>query len=346
MFVCSEGFPKFVSVLASVLFLGFWEKGFGYIFCGLALFLVFLSSRELPQPGVPALSQTPSRTVYTTAGGSFGPHSCVGRSNLIKEEGKKTEAYPLPQTRRRHSKEARKKRTDPRSVGARMVPLARPNHRLGLSMGPRSNNGRDEVLHTVQKYYEDLYKQPSITEEEVNVRNEVLGLLDRSVTPDQNRELVEVPNRKEIELILHSMAEGKASGEDGITVEVLKEVWDIVGDACVKYVLEIWRNSKQQTSAMIKLLPKNSEHKYLKNKVRTKPKFPWGRPKCCEISSKCRNLTEISKIFSVRFLLRSEWTENLGKKNRNFDSRRLANRRVNRRDNILTGAKHQNRAGY
>ncbi|KAL3681901.1 hypothetical protein R1sor_024857 [Riccia sorocarpa] len=91
-----------------------------------------------------------------------------------------------------------------------------------------------EVLKTIEEFYGELYKQPPPNEGAEEERDEVLETIDRTVSQEDNGFLTKEPDKKEIQETIDSMASGKSPGEDGVTIEVLKEVWEFVEEACEK----------------------------------------------------------------------------------------------------------------
>ncbi|KAL3699503.1 hypothetical protein R1sor_017525 [Riccia sorocarpa] len=64
------------------------------------------------------------------------------------------------------------------------------------------------------------------------------------------------------------MARHKAPGADGLTVDVVRECWEFVGDECVRVVQTICakkRLLRADTQGLIKLIPKGGEKKLLSN---------------------------------------------------------------------------------
>ncbi|KAL3690657.1 hypothetical protein R1sor_004308 [Riccia sorocarpa] len=75
-------------------------------------------------------------------------------------------------------------------------------------------------------------------------RDEVLEMIDRTVSQEDNGLLTKEPDKKEIQETIDSMASGKSRGEDGVTIEVLKEVWEFVEERCEKFIKAIWRSKR------------------------------------------------------------------------------------------------------
>ncbi|KAL2613507.1 hypothetical protein R1flu_025199 [Riccia fluitans] len=67
---------------------------------------------------------------------------------------------------------------------------------------------------------------------------------------------------------MKSLLLGKSPGEDGLSVEVLWELWEEIGPYCLQFIHEAWHNKQIgnfNTGAIIKLLPKNEKKEELCN---------------------------------------------------------------------------------
>ncbi|KAL3679387.1 hypothetical protein R1sor_022343 [Riccia sorocarpa] len=126
----------------------------------------------------------------------------------------------------------------------------------------------EQIRVKVRAFYQNLYLQPEVTHGEREDREQVLQLVDRYASESENLTLSCTPNSKEVRETLDLMARGKAPGEDGVTIEVLKETWEWTETPCVTYIQAVWENvrmGKNNGTAIVKLLPKNQERLFLKN---------------------------------------------------------------------------------
>ncbi|KAL2609191.1 hypothetical protein R1flu_027764 [Riccia fluitans] len=124
------------------------------------------------------------------------------------------------------------------------------------------------ILDLVHNYYASLYKQPTVTIEEKSDQARALTLIDSFVSGEDNARLMEVPDAEEIRTTVHELPLDKSPGEDGLPVEVLRELWEEIGFHCLEFVQEAWRKKrigKSNTGAIIKLIPKNEKKDELKN---------------------------------------------------------------------------------
>ncbi|KAL3678979.1 hypothetical protein R1sor_021935 [Riccia sorocarpa] len=126
----------------------------------------------------------------------------------------------------------------------------------------------DQVLGMVHGYYENLYSQTPEEQGARAERAEVLDLLDRGVTLEENNMLAEVPGGREILELVDALPKDKVPGEDGLTAEVLRESWEWTGDRCTLFIQEVWTHQnlpRNNKTAVVKLLPKSRECHLLKN---------------------------------------------------------------------------------
>ncbi|KAL3676812.1 hypothetical protein R1sor_026760 [Riccia sorocarpa] len=105
----------------------------------------------------------------------------------------------------------------------------------------RRVSAREEVLAELHKYYSELYTQPPVTEETEGKRREVLGGLKNKLTQSQNEKLRVVLTEEEIERTARNLKNEKALGVDGMTAEMVKEIWRFSKQDVVELVLTFWR---------------------------------------------------------------------------------------------------------
>ncbi|KAL2633731.1 hypothetical protein R1flu_005210 [Riccia fluitans] len=88
------------------------------------------------------------------------------------------------------------------------------------------------------------------------------------MSEEDNLRLVEVLGLTELNDMMKNLPLDKSLSEDGLPVEVLRELWDEIIPYCLKFIQEAWhskRLSKFNTGAIIKLIPKNEKKEVLHN---------------------------------------------------------------------------------
>ncbi|KAL3699507.1 hypothetical protein R1sor_017529 [Riccia sorocarpa] len=81
----------------------------------------------------------------------------------------------------------------------------------------------EDLLSSVHSFYQDLYRQPNISSETQEERRESFKLTQKFVDGEDNCRLVATPDEEEIQRIVDALPSNKAPGEDGLTMEVLKQ---------------------------------------------------------------------------------------------------------------------------
>ncbi|KAL2609454.1 hypothetical protein R1flu_028027 [Riccia fluitans] len=92
------------------------------------------------------------------------------------------------------------------------------------------------ILDSIHLFYQSLFSAEPESVEKARARGEVVGLLDRELSEMDRNRMSAVPDRDEIEKVVFGMARYKVLGQDGLTMEVVKECWEFVGEECVMMV--------------------------------------------------------------------------------------------------------------
>ncbi|KAL3687098.1 hypothetical protein R1sor_013407 [Riccia sorocarpa] len=79
------------------------------------------------------------------------------------------------------------------------------------------------ILQLIEETYGELYTADEEGPQAVQQGDEVLQLVDKRLTGDQNRQLEETPEEELIEEIVRTLPQEKSLGFDGVTAEVLLE---------------------------------------------------------------------------------------------------------------------------
>ena len=114
-----------------------------------------------------------------------------------------------------------------------------------------------EILKVFENFYEDLFKQPYINE---NDQEELLGGLGLDgLSPEEKIFSDSEMTLEDFRVALMKMQNGKSPGSDGLTAEFYKGFWDILGPDLFRVIMssyEVCQLSESQRSATIKCLPK------------------------------------------------------------------------------------------
>ncbi|KAL2607509.1 hypothetical protein R1flu_026082 [Riccia fluitans] len=82
----------------------------------------------------------------------------------------------------------------------------------------------DSILEELRQYYQELYRQYPVSDEDEELRQRVLNLVHKRLTVAHNTGLTEVPT-EEIGKVILTLKSEKAPGIDGMTAEVLRLLW-------------------------------------------------------------------------------------------------------------------------
>lgn len=128
--------------------------------------------------------------------------------------------------------------------------------------------GEEKVMKMIDEHFRILFSKYQQTEDNEVERVAVLGLINKTMTDEENEELVKPPSEDEIDRVVHDFPIGKAPGIDGVTVEILIECWDFIKQDCYRMVEKFWEEGILSSKAMlgvIKLAFKGGGPRYLKN---------------------------------------------------------------------------------
>ncbi|KAL3698479.1 hypothetical protein R1sor_012555 [Riccia sorocarpa] len=103
---------------------------------------------------------------------------------------------------------------------------------------------REAILSEIHEFYQVLYTAEEGSEERSQAQEEVVGLINRSLSDADSQRMSAVPDSQEIELVVFRMARSKAPGIDGLTAEMVRDCWDFVGEDCVRLVHTVWAKKK------------------------------------------------------------------------------------------------------
>ena len=121
------------------------------------------------------------------------------------------------------------------------------------------------IIDTTHKYYSTLYSKRKTDKRK---QKQLLKLINKKATPDQQQELNAPITLNEIKIAIHQLPKNKSPGFDGIPIEFYQEFWTLLQHDIFLYLQEcqeIGFTDKRNTG-YIKLLYKGKGDKtYLKN---------------------------------------------------------------------------------
>ncbi|KAL3695682.1 hypothetical protein R1sor_009758 [Riccia sorocarpa] len=90
----------------------------------------------------------------------------------------------------------------------------------------------DEILECIHSFYQGLYGlyiKEVVSDEAARAQEEVVGLISKSLLPEDSMKISAMPQKDEIERVVFSMKSNKAPGHDGVTIDTVRACWDLVG---------------------------------------------------------------------------------------------------------------------
>ncbi|KAL3682870.1 hypothetical protein R1sor_000892 [Riccia sorocarpa] len=95
---------------------------------------------------------------------------------------------------------------------------------------------KGRILQLIEKTYSELYTAEPETGNIREARAEILQMMDRKLSSQQNKSLEETPTEELIEETVKSLPLEKSPGFDGVTAEVLVVGWDSMSGDCFRMV--------------------------------------------------------------------------------------------------------------
>ncbi|KAL3684103.1 hypothetical protein R1sor_002125 [Riccia sorocarpa] len=127
---------------------------------------------------------------------------------------------------------------------------------------------REEILGEIEQEYSTLYsadEEGGAIEEQ---RREILHLMNKRFTAEQNATIREVPDDALIEDTVKNLPRDKSPGIDGVVAEILRLGWQFMKQDCIKMVTRVWQSKKllaRDNRGVIKLIPKTKDLFWLRN---------------------------------------------------------------------------------
>lgn len=108
----------------------------------------------------------------------------------------------------------------------------------------------EAILYEVYNHCRNLYAKDSLVESFQSLRDEVLALLDMQFSEEDNIELKVVLEDDKIQRVVFGFPKEKSPGGDGVTYDLLQEMWDLVGEGCIAMVKEFWKDGLLSTNTI------------------------------------------------------------------------------------------------
>ncbi|KAL3690555.1 hypothetical protein R1sor_016864 [Riccia sorocarpa] len=127
---------------------------------------------------------------------------------------------------------------------------------------------RAGILQEIGSFYRKLYMEEGDPPGAVEERARVLSLITKQVKQEDNLRIETTPTVQELEDCVKHLAKDKAPGLDGVSADVLRELWDEAKDLCLEMLETFWATEQLTTSAkkgVIKIIPKNDDTHKLTN---------------------------------------------------------------------------------
>lgn len=119
-----------------------------------------------------------------------------------------------------------------------------------------------EIVQEVYHFCRDLYARDPLVAGNNIVHIEILPLIDKFFTEDDNQKSRVVPQEEEINKIVFAFPYGKSLGEVGVTYEFVQDSWELVGPGCRMMVQSFWLDAKltpNTINGIVKMMSKGFE---------------------------------------------------------------------------------------
>ncbi|KAL3697733.1 hypothetical protein R1sor_011809 [Riccia sorocarpa] len=183
---------------------------------------------------------------------------------------------------------------------------------LKTADGRRISNHED-IIRELTKFYTELFKQDTVLEEDLALREDTLRLIKTKLNEEQNARLIWRPTKEETEELVNSLPSEKPLGLDGMTTEAERALGDPVEKDLLEMSLAFWDGKQitwKQQQGVIKLLPKDGD-KRLEADMPSQPRIQdhseaYGEQKgqggfgldAFRLTSQALRLKQVSKFFT------------------------------------------------
>ncbi|KAL3697642.1 hypothetical protein R1sor_011718 [Riccia sorocarpa] len=119
---------------------------------------------------------------------------------------------------------------------------------------------RGRIMREIGGFYKRLFQDEGESQADIAEHGEVLQLINKKVSPEENERLERIPTDEDLDECVASLAKDKPLGLDGISADVLRDLWGTAKTLCRSMIDTVWEKEELTPSAkkgVIKLLPKN-----------------------------------------------------------------------------------------
>jgi hypothetical protein len=129
---------------------------------------------------------------------------------------------------------------------------------------------KSEVLmkSVIHSFYTNLYAADSEVAGNTHERKDVLQLVDRHISTEDNAKICVLPTDSQVERVVFGFKANKAPGLDGLTADMARTCWEFINPVCCAAVRSFWEDhllATTELACVIKLLHKGGEKELLSN---------------------------------------------------------------------------------
>lgn len=110
----------------------------------------------------------------------------------------------------------------------------RKNEIVHLKINGRNVHGVSELKSEIRNYFAHRFSQEAVPEFDFEMEDHA------KISADQSDLLEAVPSREEIKNVVWACGIDKAPGFDGYNFKFIREMWDVIQDEIVEFILEFF----------------------------------------------------------------------------------------------------------
>lgn len=126
----------------------------------------------------------------------------------------------------------------------------------------RVTEDEQEILQEVFRSSRTLYARDQQVALNKMVRSEILELVDKFFSAEDNEILKAIPQEEKINRVVFAFPRGKSPGEDGVIYDFVQDSWGLVGEGCRAMVQDFWADARLSSNTMndiVKMVPNGYE---------------------------------------------------------------------------------------